>query len=114
MPATPAKDWTHPFQAALARGPLTAAPDRPLTRARFAAMVQAAVGFPMRHRAWPGFADAAPTESLRFAHANGFLSGHADGSLRPQEVMSRAHLFAAIAAGFEVPVPPVPDVPAYL
>ncbi len=86
----------------------------PLTRARFAALVRESVGFPMRYRPWPGFPDALPTEDLRFAHANGFLNGHADGSLRPNEVMSRAHLFAAIAAGFEVPVPPVPDVPAYL
>ncbi|MGQ9866470.1 MAG: L,D-transpeptidase [Pseudanabaenaceae cyanobacterium] len=114
IPAIGAAHWTQPFQAALPRGTLDITPDRPLTRDRFATLVQAAVGFPMRHRPWPGFADALPAENLRFAYANHFLSGHADGSLRPQEVMSRAHLFAAIAAGFEVPVPPVPDTLAYL
>lgn len=113
-PATAIADWTRPFQTALPRGALTTTPAQPLTRTRFAALVQAAVGFPMRHRPWPGFPDAPPTETLRFAYKNGFLSGHADGSLRPQEVMSRAHLFAAIAAGFDVPVPPVPNVSAYL
>ncbi|NJK59169.1 MAG: S-layer homology domain-containing protein [Oscillatoriales cyanobacterium SM2_1_8] len=76
-----------------------------LTRARFAEMVRQGVGFPMRHRPWPGFPDARPEENLRFAYENGFLNGHADGSLRPQETMSRAHLFAAIAPGLRCPYP---------
>ena len=105
-----ANHWAGPFvDGLLAAGAIAGLPDgtfrpnRIVTRAEFAAFAMAS--FPNRpsQRSPRQFSDLSPNfwayEVLRQAHRTGFLSGFPDGTLRPEQAITRTQAIVAVANG---------------
>jgi len=105
-----ANHWAGPFVDGLvAAGAIAGLPDgtfrpnRVVTRAEFAALAMAS--FPNRpsQQSPRQFSDLSPNfwayEVLRQAHRTGFLSGFPDGTLRPEQAITRTQAIVAVANG---------------
>jgi hypothetical protein len=106
--------WAVPFVEGLAAQGLVQGfldgsfrPDAPVTRAQFAALVMAS--FPHQPQRQPpkAFRDVAPdywgATVLAQAQTRGFLSGYPDGTLRPEQSITRIQAIVAIANGLALP-----------
>jgi len=86
-------------------------PDKPVTRAEFAVMLANGLGWTKPAATKLDYADdnAAPPwarAALATASGNGVLSGYPDGTLRPNEPISRAEMAAMIARALRLPLGP--------
>lgn len=111
--------WAKPFIEALAqRGIIrgfpdqTFRPDQPVTRAEFAALLQAAFSQPTK-RPYVPFRDVATNHwaaiAIRKAYETGFLSGYPDQQFRPNDNIIRVQAWVSLVSGLSLkalgPVP---------
>lgn len=98
-------------------------PDRPITRAQFAALIQQA----FERRATPGtlpeavdFTDVPPdfwaAEAIRSAYQLGFLPKYSDNTFRPNQPISRVQALSSLVQGLNLVATTVTpeDLPTYL
>jgi len=115
--------WAAPFVEGLAqRGLVTGfidgrfRPDQQVTRAQFAALTVAS--FVSTNAQTPAtkattqFQDLSPQHwaaaAIATAQAQGFLSGYPDGTVRPDQPMTRVQALVALANGLELPSTSIP------
>ncbi|MFB9275215.1 S-layer homology domain-containing protein [Cohnella cellulosilytica] len=89
-------------------------PDKPVTRAEFAVMLANGLGWTKPSESRLVFADdkAAPPwarAALATASGSGVLAGYPDGTLRPNEPVTRAEMAAMIARALHLPPGPAGD-----
>lgn len=108
------RHWASPFVEGLAdqgliKGFLDGSfrPEAPVTRAQFAALVVASFAdVPERHPT-QGWRDVAANywgaQVLGQAQRQGFLSGYPDGTMRPEQSITRIQALVAIAQGLALP-----------
>jgi uncharacterized lipoprotein YddW (UPF0748 family) len=105
--------WARPFIEALAqRGVVrgfpdrTYRPDQAVTRAEFAALLQAAFSRP-KLRPYVPFRDVPTTHwaatAIRIAYETGFLSGYPNQEFRPNEPLRRVQAFVSLSSGLSLP-----------
>jgi parallel beta-helix repeat protein len=116
--------WAAPFVDGLAdqeliKGFLDGSfrPDAPVTRAQFAALVVASFPDQPQHRPPVAFRDVAATywgaAVLDQAQRQGFLSGYPDGTMRPEQSITRIQAIVAIANGLALPAAGVDAIGIY-
>jgi parallel beta-helix repeat protein len=80
-------------------------PDRPMTRAQFAAVIQSAFQ-PSPQRAAKPFRDVSPThwaaQAIQIAYRGSFLSGFPDGSFGPDSGLLRVQIWVALVHGLNL------------
>jgi len=80
-------------------------PDRPMTRAQFAAVIQSAFQ-PSPQRTTKPFRDVPPThwaaQAIQTAYRGGFLSGFPDGSFGPDNGLLRVQIWVALVHGLNL------------
>ena len=78
-------------------------PDRPVTRAEFATILEATFGEDGEDGGTIAFSDVSEADwaarSVRFAVERGFLAGYPDGRFRPEARLTRAEALVALANG---------------
>lgn len=105
--------WAEPFIRGLARMNLTSGfadgsyqPDKPMTRAQYAALVAAAFK-PTPKRPAPEFTDVLPDfwadQALQIAARGGFVSGFRDGTFRPGQNVQRLQVIVSLVNGLTLP-----------
>lgn len=117
----PENYWARPYIDALsARGIISGfagdyfRPDRPVTRAEFAAILQAAFDQqPGAGQNAVAFSDIPANfwgvPAIDRAIQTGFLRGYPENIFRPQQEIPRAQVFVALASGLNLPLPPAPN-----
>jgi S-layer homology domain len=87
-------------------------PERPVTRAEFAAQLQKVFALPDRQEA-KQFTDipsdywAAP--AITESNQGGYMNGYPEGNFRPDRQIPRMELLVALATGLQLPLPENPD-----
>jgi hypothetical protein len=86
-------------------------PEKPVTRAEFAKMLQQATEQP-RIREPIAFTDVAPNywaaTAINEATQTGFIRGYPDGSFRPNQLIPKAQALVSTASGLGLPTPAAP------
>lgn len=80
-------------------------PDKPMTRAQYAALVAVAFN-PNPKRPAPEFTDVAPNfwayQALKIAASGGFVSGFGDGTFRPDQNVQRLQVIVSLVNGLNL------------
>jgi uncharacterized lipoprotein YddW (UPF0748 family) len=115
--------WARPFIEGLAQKNVirgfpdgTFQPDRTVSRAEFAAMLQAAFPRPTK-RPYVPFVDV-PNQfwaatAIRQAYERGFLSGYPGQQFRPHETIPRVQALAALSGGLALPTAQTTTLPDF-
>ncbi|MDZ7994561.1 MAG: DUF1565 domain-containing protein [Nostoc sp. EfeVER01] len=114
-PASPELDghWAEPFIQALARMDLTHAfadgsyqPDKPMTRAQYAALVAIAFN-PFPKIPYPDFTDVPKDfwaySAIQIAASGGFVGGFSDRTFRPDQSVQRLQVIVSLVNGLGLP-----------
>lgn len=117
----PENYWARPYIDALSARRIVRGltddyfqPDQPVTRAEFAAILQAAFdqqpGAGQNAVAFNDVpADFWGVPAIDRAIQTGFLRGYPENIFRPQQQIPRAQVFVALASGLNLPIPPNPN-----
>ncbi len=116
--------WAAPFIDGLAGAGAVAGfedgtfrPQQTVTRAQFAALVSASFPEQPAHRAPARFSDVPPSfwgyEALTQAHRQGFLTGFPDGTMRPNQPITRIQAIVALTNGLGLSGGRVDDIGIY-
>jgi len=115
----PANYWARPYIQAMAQRNIVAGftdrtfrPDRPITRAEFAAILQKAFNQQSAQNA-PNFKDV-PTgfwanAAIKQAATTGFLKGYPNNIFLPNQEIPKAQVFVALASGLNLPTASSPE-----
>ncbi|MEM9543235.1 MAG: family 10 glycosylhydrolase [Cyanobacteria bacterium P01_E01_bin.42] len=112
--------WAQPFISALAGAGIirgfpdgTFRPDRPVSRAQFAALVAGAFDRP-KTRSAMNFSDLSlgfwAREAIAKAYQMGFLSGYPNKTFRPHIEISKAQVFTALVNGLQIDSAKFPEI----
>lgn len=120
FPDVPSDYWAYPFITELSRRGIISGfddgrfqPDRPVTRAEYAALVSKVL--PNNQQTQITFGDVpigfwgAP--AIDEAVKTGFLKGYPDATFQPNQAISRMQVLLSLANGFQLPKPADPDLP---
>ena len=118
FPDVPEDYWAYPFIADLSRRGIisglddgTFAPDQPVTRAQYAALIQEIL--PAEQLQQPiAFSDVGgdywASGAIDTAVQAGFLRGFPDGTFQPDEPVSHTQVLASLANGLQLPQTTIP------